>query len=162
MTCGLSWIATVPGSLIKLPVYRGCAGCVEMSNHEQAKFSFEASRRRSRIETTQTHASGNLVGIVNGEIVIRRGRFSRTSPSRSLENWLRKSARTEIEKHLVTVTKRLRQKPNRLYLMGQRTKWGNCSSRRNLSFNWKLILAPEFVLHYLVTHEAVHLAIPNH
>jgi predicted metal-dependent hydrolase len=46
--------------------------------------------------------------------------------------------------------------------MGQRTKWGNCSSTRNLSFNWRLILAPEFVLRYLVTHEAVHLAIPDH
>jgi integrase len=28
--------------------------------------------------------------------------------------------------------------------MDQRTKWGNCSSRRNLSFNWRLILAPEY------------------
>jgi hypothetical protein len=39
---------------------------------------------------------------------------------------------------------------------------GNCSAHRNLSFNWKLILAPEFVLRYLVTHEAVHLAVPDH
>ncbi len=46
--------------------------------------------------------------------------------------------------------------------MGQRTKWGNCSADRNLSFNWRLILAPEFVLRYLVTHEAVHLVVPDH
>jgi predicted metal-dependent hydrolase len=46
--------------------------------------------------------------------------------------------------------------------MGQRTKWGNCSAGRNLSFNWRLILAPDFVLRYLVTHEAVHLAVPDH
>jgi hypothetical protein len=46
--------------------------------------------------------------------------------------------------------------------MGQRTKWGNCSARGNLSFNWRLIMAPDFVLRYLVTHEAVHLAIPDH
>ena len=46
--------------------------------------------------------------------------------------------------------------------MGQRTKWGNCSSLRNLSFNWRLILAPDYVLRYLVTHEAVHLAVPDH
>jgi len=45
--------------------------------------------------------------------------------------------------------------------MGQRTKWGNCSGRRNLSFNWRLILAPDYVLRYLVTHEAVHLAVPD-
>ena len=46
--------------------------------------------------------------------------------------------------------------------MDQRTKWGNCSSRRNLSFNWRLVLAPDFVLRYLVAHEAVHLAVPDH
>ena len=46
--------------------------------------------------------------------------------------------------------------------MGQRTKWGNCSALGNLSFNWRLIMAPDFVLRYLVTHEAVHLAIPDH
>lgn len=49
-----------------------------------------------------------------------------------------------------------------MYVMGQRTRWGNCSSRRNLSFNWRLILAPDYVLRYLVTHEVVHLAIPDH
>ena len=46
--------------------------------------------------------------------------------------------------------------------MDQRTKWGNCSARRNLSFNWRLILAPDFVLQYLVTHEMTHLAVPDH
>ena len=33
---------------------------------------------------------------------------------------------------------------------------------RNLSCNWRLILAPDFVLRYLVTHETVHLAVPDH
>lgn len=46
--------------------------------------------------------------------------------------------------------------------MDQRTKWGNCSARGNLSFSWRLVLAPAVVLRYLVTHEAVHLAIPDH
>ena len=46
--------------------------------------------------------------------------------------------------------------------MDQRTKWGNCSAKGNLSFNWRLILAPDYVLRYLVTHEAVHLAVPDH
>ncbi|MGE0823280.1 MAG: YgjP-like metallopeptidase domain-containing protein [Candidatus Binatia bacterium] len=31
-----------------------------------------------------------------------------------------------------------------------------------MSFNWRLIMAPEFVVRYLVAHEAVHLAIPDH
>jgi predicted metal-dependent hydrolase len=54
------------------------------------------------------------------------------------------------------------RRPANIYVMGQRTKWGNCSAKGNLSFNWRLILAPEAIFRYLVTHELVHLAIPDH
>lgn len=123
---------------------------------------FRGEPTRLRIETTDTRARGNLVDFIDGEIVLRRGLVSKTPGARSLENWLRRQARAEIEKHLAAITARLRQRPRQVYVMGQRTKWGNCSSERNLSFNWRLILAPEFVLRYLVTHEAAHLAIPDH
>ena len=46
--------------------------------------------------------------------------------------------------------------------MDQRTKWANCSRLRNLSFSWRIIMAPESVLRYLVAHEVVHLAVPDH
>jgi predicted metal-dependent hydrolase len=123
---------------------------------------FRGELTRIRVETTATRARGNLVDFNDGEIVVRRGAQSRTPLTRSLENWLRKQARSEIERCLSAVITRVRQRPRRVYVMGQRTKWGNCSSRKNLSFNWRLILAPDFVLRYLVTHEAVHLAIPDH
>jgi predicted metal-dependent hydrolase len=102
------------------------------------------------------------VRLADGEIVVSRGAGSRTPVERSLEAWLRREARRRIEAHLEAVTTRLGQRPEGVYVMGQRTKWGNCSSRRNLSFNWRLILAPDFVLRYLVTHEAVHLAVADH
>lgn len=117
---------------------------------------------RVRIETTTSRAAGNIVRLVNGEIVVSRGTGSRTPVAQSLESWLRRQARLEIESHLQAVTACVGQRPERIYVMGQRTKWGNCSSRKNLSFNWRLILAPDYVLRYLVTHEAVHLAIPDH
>jgi predicted metal-dependent hydrolase len=123
---------------------------------------FRGEPTQVRVETTVTRARGNVVAFIDGQIVVRRGAGSQTPTARSLENWLRKQARTEIENHLAVVTVRLRQRAKRVYVMGQRTKWGNCSPRRNLSFNWRLILAPDFVLRYLVTHEAVHLAIPDH
>jgi predicted metal-dependent hydrolase len=123
---------------------------------------FRGQPTRVRVEIAQTGARSNAVDLIDGEIVVRVGARSPTPAARSLERWLRKQARAEIESHLAVVTARLRQRANRVYVMGQRTKWGNCSSRRNLSFNWRLILAPEFVLRYLVTHEAVHLAIPDH
>lgn len=123
---------------------------------------FRGLPTKVRVEMTETRVRGNLVGFIEGEIVVWQGVGSRTPAARSLENWLRKQARMEIEKHIAVITTQLRERPQRIYVMGQRTKWGNCSARRNLSFNWRLILAPDFVLRYLVTHEAVHLAVPTH
>jgi predicted metal-dependent hydrolase len=114
-----------------------------------------------RLET-DTERSANKILFKDDGISIWQGTKSRTPVTRSLENWLRKQARGEIDRLLPTVTGRLRRLPRKVYVMGQRTKWGNCSTKQNLSFNWRLVLAPEFVLRYFVTHEVVHLAVPNH
>jgi predicted metal-dependent hydrolase len=123
---------------------------------------FRGEPTRVRIEMTNSRALGNSVRVIDGEIVVARGPSWRTPVARSLEYWLRREARRGIERHLEAVTGRLGRRPQRFYVMGQRTKWGNCSPRKNLSFNWRLILAPDYVLRYLVTHEAVHLAVPDH
>jgi predicted metal-dependent hydrolase len=111
---------------------------------------------------TNANSSANKIVFKNNGIDIRQGALSRTPLVRSLENWLRKQARAEIDRLLPAVSGRLRRSPKKVYVMGQRTKWGNCSAKKNLSFNWRLVLAPEFVLRYFVTHEVAHLAVPNH
>ena len=50
----------------------------------------------------------------------------------------------------------------RVTVREQRSRWGSCSSKRNLNFNWKLILAPHEVLEYVVIHELCHLICFNH
>src|SRR5438270_786943 len=43
-----------------------------------------------------------------------------------------------------------------------RSRWGSCAAAGNLSFSWRLILAPEAVLDYVVAHEVAHLVHMNH
>jgi predicted metal-dependent hydrolase len=135
---------------------------IRIADRPEGEIFFRGEHTPIRIERTAAKSRGNLVRLVDNEIVVQRPSGSRTPVARSLENWFRRQARTEIRKQLEMITRRLRQQPRRVYVMGQRTKWGNCSSSGNLSFNWRLVLAPDFVLHYLVTHEAVHLAVPDH
>lgn len=104
----------------------------------------------------------NRVRESNGVITITCGHASKTAPGVSLQNWLRREARISIGRHLAVAVKQVRRKPLRVYVMSQRTKWGNCSALGNLSFNWRLVMAPDDVMRYLVTHEVVHLAVPDH
>ena len=50
----------------------------------------------------------------------------------------------------------------RIAIRDQRTRWGSCSTRGTLSFNWRLVLAPAAVLEYVVVHELCHLREANH
>jgi predicted metal-dependent hydrolase len=115
-----------------------------------------------RVVRSQTWRAPNRVAFEHNRITITCKPENKTEPARSLENWLRKQARERIEQYIAEVSKRLKRAPNSIYVMGQRTKWGNCSVLGNLSFNWRLVMAPDFVLRYIVTHEMVHLAVPDH
>lgn len=53
-------------------------------------------------------------------------------------------------------------KYNKILIKELRTKWGSCSSLKNLNFNWRIIFAPKNVLQYLVIHELCHLKEMNH
>ena len=52
--------------------------------------------------------------------------------------------------------------PGRVTVRDTRSRWGSCSASGQLSFSWRLILAPEWILDYVVAHEVAHLAEMNH
>jgi predicted metal-dependent hydrolase len=94
--------------------------------------------------------------------MVARGWAASVTPAQTLENWLRRQARALITPLVATFAAKLDVAPGRLYIMDQRTKWGNCSGLQNLSFNWRIVMAPDDVLRYLVAHESVHLTVPDH
>jgi hypothetical protein len=77
-------------------------------------------------------------------------------------SWYRSQAEVKINKLVDIHKKNLNVEPNRVVIKKQKKRWGSCSSKRNLNFNWKIIMAPPAVIEYLVVHELVHLIHPNH
>ena len=81
---------------------------------------------------------------------------------RRFQDWLVSEARKELDARVSYHARNLSLRPRRLSIRDQRTRWGSCSSSGCLSFSWRLIMAPPFVLDYLAAHEVAHLAEMNH
>ena len=80
----------------------------------------------------------------------------------ALERWYRRQARAEIGARLDAVTA-LRGTPyHGLTIRSQKTRWAACSTTGAMSFNWRLLLAPEEVLDYVIEHEVCHLERMDH
>jgi len=80
----------------------------------------------------------------------------------AIERWYRRAARAEIGPRLDAAVARAGTSYTKLTIRGQRTRWGSCSQRGAMSFNWRLLLAPEPVLDYVVEHEVCHLEVMDH
>ena len=83
-------------------------------------------------------------------------------PRPALERWYRRRAREEIEPRLRRACALTGHELHSLSIRGQRTRWASCSPTGAMSFNWRLLLAPEPVLDTVVWHEVCHLDVPDH
>ena len=81
---------------------------------------------------------------------------------RRLLDWLKRQAHLDLKTRVELHARRLDLSPNRIYVRDQTTRWGSCSTSGALSFSWRLVLAPPFVLDYLAAHEVAHLRELNH
>ncbi len=83
-------------------------------------------------------------------------------PGPAIERFYRRSARAEIAPRLDIASAQAGLRYSGLDIRGQRTRWASCSSTGRMSFNWRLLLAPERVLDYVVWHEVCHLEVLDH
>jgi predicted metal-dependent hydrolase len=87
---------------------------------------------------------------------------SRQSAPRRLREWLFEEARCDLDMRVCHHAKALGLRAKRIAVRDQTSRWGSCSTTKVLSFSWRLILAPPFVLDYVAAHEVAHLAEMNH
>jgi predicted metal-dependent hydrolase len=89
-------------------------------------------------------------------------RIAPSSDPATTERWYREEARRRIGVVAEGEADRLGVEYGTIGIRDPRTRWGSCSSRGNLSFSWRLVIAPREVLEYVVVHELCHVRELNH
>ncbi len=101
----------------------------------------------------------NLIYIYNKKIIV----FGKKDElSKNLRNWLYNRAKIEILDIAKLKVNFLNKTFNKVKIKELRSSWGTCGENGNLSFSWRLILAPRHVMEYIVVHELCHLVELNH
>jgi hypothetical protein len=81
---------------------------------------------------------------------------------RRLTDFLKREARKLLDERTRDYAGRIDARVHRVSVRDTASRWGSCSAAKNISYCWRLILAPDFVLDYVVAHEVAHLREMNH
>ena len=115
---------------------------------EEHELVWPEGRGRTRLRT------GDAPGIESpGDLL--------TFPDR-IRSFLKREAKADLTEAVNRHAERLGVVPDKISLRDTTSRWGSCSSRRTLSFSWRLILAPPEILDYVAAHEVAHLLQMNH
>ena len=79
-----------------------------------------------------------------------------------VRGWLRNQARENLISRAEDKSGLLNSRFRRLTVRDTASRWGSCSPKGDLSFSWRIIMAPEYAIDYLVAHEVAHLQEMNH
>lgn len=103
---------------------------------------------------------GNVIGIENGELLFPRTLLPRAKES--MVKWYKREARKIITQRADHFSKLMGVEFTSIKLSSARGRWGSCSHKNSLNFNWRLIMTSIEVLDYVVVHELAHIHHKNH
>ncbi len=107
----------------------------------------------------ETDSAAPAVAVGDGEI---RVKGDPAHLGRRVRDHLIALARSELSARARDCAARIGRKVGRVGVRDPNSRWGSCSSKGDLSFSWRLVLAPDAVIDYVVAHEVAHLVEMNH
>lgn len=100
--------------------------------------------------------------LYRGKFEITVNENNETIIKNTIEKWYREQAKLKIEERIKIYGEKLRLLPNEITVKELKKSWGTCTSKGNITLNWKIIMTPLSVIDYVVIHELCHLKYHNH
>jgi len=166
--------ASLGGAKIVMPVYAALSDAKAAVRQNEAWLLDRLSKLPPRV----AFAHGSVIPVLGVKHRIRHIPFQRgvvervdnqiwvfgqpEHVTRRVTDWLKAEAKRTISPLCLEKAAAIDKRVRRVMVRDQKSRWGSCGSNGHLSFNWRLILAPEAVLDYVVAHEVAHLVEMNH
>lgn len=80
----------------------------------------------------------------------------------AVEKFYRKQAKNYLPDHTFAIAEQLGYEVNRVVIKNQKTRWGSCSTNKNINLNLRLMMTPPAAIDYIIIHELCHLTHMNH
>lgn len=141
----------------------------EMTPHNQKeyvngeKFAYLGRNYSLKIDSTDS----------NGEVKLKTGCLQVLIPQHHigdkktavlgyLEHWYRQKAWQRLTEKTQIYVKKLQVQPKSVQVRSYKARWGSCSVAGDISYNWRIIMAPQRIVDYVVVHELCHILEHNH
>ena len=125
--------------------------------------SFQYLGRNYRLKVIKGVEAG--VKLNKGYIEVTTNKLVKTTANEIREqliNWYMDLALTRFQVKTQQYAKLLGVNPNSIKVRDYKSRWGSCSIKGDVSFNWKVILAPQKIVDYVIVHELAHMIQHNH
>jgi predicted metal-dependent hydrolase len=136
----------------------------QLHRHKTTAAPVEAGKLLLQGELYAIVAPGGRRGLLKVDIELRTitvpGEAAHVE--RRLKDWLKARARTELSAASRRYAAAMQTSIGRVSVRDQKSRWGSCSASGDLSYSWRLIMAPPFVLDYVAAHEVAHRHHMNH
>lgn len=81
---------------------------------------------------------------------------------RRVKDFIKKIAQEEFFKRSSQVAEKIGKTVHNVCIKDTKSRWASCSTLNNINYSWRLALAPEYVIRYIVAHEVSHLKHQDH
>ena len=102
------------------------------------------------------------VKLFQGKFVVNTYTKDEDLIKKAMENWYREKTLAKVKERVSYYSSYFNDKVTTIKVKEQKKRWASCTSKNELLFNWRCVMAPVFVLDYIVVHEMCHMEYKNH
>lgn len=129
-------------------------------NHSSSQVITEGSAlffRGQKLTLATTRAERPAITIDQDQLILQAREISPESLNAILRDWFYQRAREILLDRTEFYSQALGHRPKKIILKAYRSMWGRCNARGEVAFDWRIVMAPDSVIEYLVVHELCHL-----